>query len=146
MNTTWILVADSARARLFEADEAGAFKELGCYTNADARNGTRGQTTDRPPTVNESVGSARHAIEPHTSARAKAAGSFARELREMLDHGCSNHRFTRLVLIAPPRFLGILHASFGKQLQDCIVAEFQRDLTKLTPAEIRSQFAVCTLQ
>ena len=146
MNTTWILVADSARARLFEADEAGAFNELGCYTNAEARSGTRGQTTDRPPTVNESVGSARHALQPHTSAQEKAAGNFARELREVLDHARSNHRFTRLVLIAPSRFLGTLHTTFGKQLHDCIVAEFQRDLTKVTPAEIRSQFAVSTLQ
>src|SRR5689334_18089456 len=48
MSPTWILVADSARARLFEADGAGALNELACYANPEGRAGTRGLTTDRP--------------------------------------------------------------------------------------------------
>jgi len=139
MNATWILVADSARARLFEADKAGALTELGCYTNAESRAGTRGLTTDRAPTVNESVGSARHSIEPHTSPREKAAGLFARSLREVLDQGQHANRFARLVLVAPPRFLGALHTAFGKLLRDSVVAEVRRDFTQMSPGTIQAR-------
>jgi protein required for attachment to host cells len=141
MNATWILVADSARARLFEADGAGALNELACYTNPEGRAGTRGLTTDRPPTVNESVGFARHAIEPHTSPRAKASNSFARLLREVLDQGQHMRRFEQLVLVAPPRFLGALHTTFGKRLRECVVAEIPNDFTQLSPAKLHAQLS-----
>jgi len=139
MPKTWILVADSARARLFEAGRAGALSELGCYTNPEARAGTRGMTTDRPPTVNESLGSARHALEPHTSRREKVSGNFARALRDVLDRGHVLQRFDRLVLVAPARFLGSLHAAFGKHLKACIGAEIRRNFTHLTPAKLRAE-------
>jgi len=139
MTVTWILVADSARARLFETDGSGELNELGCYTNPEGRAGARGLTTDRPPTVNESVGSARHAHEPHTSRREKIADNFARTLREILDQGQHSRRFERLVLVATPRFLGALHTTFGKQLRDCVVAEVRRDFTQLAPEKLSAQ-------
>ena len=139
MTATWILVADGARARLFETQRTGTLSELGCYTNAEIRNGTRGLTTDRAPTVNESVGSARHSIEPHTSLREKAASRFAHSLREVLDVGQSAHRFEHLVLIAPPRFLGALHKVFDKQLRGCVVAEIRRDFTQMSPGDISAR-------
>lgn len=139
MSTTWILVADSARARLFETGDGGALNELGCYTNPEARAGTRAMTTDRPPTVNESVGSARHSLEPHTSRREKVAGNFARSLREILEHAQNAQRFERLVLVAPARFLGDLHTSFGKHLRASVVAEIRRDFTHLDATNLRAE-------
>ena len=137
--TTWVLVADSARARLFEGAHDGTLSEVGCYTNAESRNGARGLTTDRAPTVNESVGSARHALEPHTNPRDKAAGVFARSLRDVLDRGRLTNRFDHLVLIAPARFLGALHTAFDKHLRASVVTEIRRDLTQLSTAGIRSR-------
>lgn len=138
MQATWVLVADAARARLFEA-ETGTLNELGCYVDADSRGGARGLATGRPPTVNESMGSARHSIEPHTSPREKAAARFARSLREVLEQGQHAQRFARLVLVAPPRFLGALHAAFGRPLRDCVIAEIRRDFTQLAPENIHAR-------
>lgn len=146
MTTTWILVADSARARLFEADPIGGLRELECYANPEARAGTRGMTTDRPPTVNESVGSARHALEPHTSRRAKVAANFARTLRDVLEPALGTRRFHRLVLVAPARFLGDLHAAFGKPLRACVAAEVRRDFTHLSASELRSRLPAAALR
>ena len=141
MARTWILVADSARARLFESDRSGALSELACYTNPEARAGTRGMGSDRPPTVNESMGQARHALEPHTSPRAKVAANFARALRDVLHTAHGVQRFERLVLVAPPRFLGDLHRAFDKALRACVSAEIRRDFTHLTPAKLQAQLA-----
>src|SRR5690242_7007263 len=64
MNKTWVLVADSEKARVFEFDRRKEpWKETACFVNPDA---VHGPTSERPPRVQESVGGARHAIEAHT--------------------------------------------------------------------------------
>lgn len=147
MKTTWILVADSARARLFETDaDAAALTELQCFSNPDARAGGRGLATHRLPTVNESAGPTRHAIEPHTTPREKIADRFARELAVALEAGRTGNRFQRLVIAAPPRFLGMLYKHFDKPLRACVAGELRRDVTELAPAQLRSRLASRLLQ
>ena len=84
---TWILVADRGRARVFEAGEDDRLNEVACFVDPDARAGESGLTTDRPPTVNESMGFARHSIEPHTPLRDKISARFARLLCDALEAG-----------------------------------------------------------
>jgi len=142
MKTTWILVADGARARLFAATPASTtFTELGCFTNPEGRAGTRKLTTHRPPTVNESVGNARHAIEPHVTLREKVADRFARELGDVLARGHAERRYDHLMLVAPPRFLGALHGNLDKPLRDVVSCEVRRDFTALPSAQIRARLS-----
>ena len=64
MNKTWVLVADSKKARLFEYEHSREpWAETACFVNTDDG---RSPGFDRLPRVQESVGSARHAIEPRT--------------------------------------------------------------------------------
>ena len=136
---TWILVADGARARLFEAASPDdALNELACFANPGGRSHGRNFTTARPPTVNESVGAARHAIEPHTTLREKTTDRFARTIKDELERGRNDHRYERLVIVAPPRFLGALHGTFTKPLRECVVAEVKRNLTALRTSDIRA--------
>ena len=137
MHAHWILVANEARARLFEqAADGGDLRELACFTSPEGRAPGRDTTTDRPPTVNESMGFARHAIEPHTTLREKKADRFARELEKALEQGRVDHAFDGLVLIAPPRFLGALHGAFAPTLRRCVVHEVRRNLTGKPAAQI----------
>lgn len=147
MTTTWILVADGARARLFETTAAGAgLAEVDCFTNPEGRGPAARRVEDRLPRVHESVGPARHAIEPHTSAHDKAADRFARSLGEALERGRLDRRYERLILVAPPRFLGALHTHLDKPLRDCVAGEIRRDLTALPPDQIRSRLPPHLLQ
>lgn len=138
MTTTWILVADGARARLFSNQERGAaLTEIECFANPDGD--IRHTTTHRPPTVNESVGPARHGIEPHTTLREKATDRFAKSLSDALERGRVDHRFDRLVLVAPSRFLGALHDNLRKPLRDRVSGEVSKNLTTLAADELRSR-------
>lgn len=138
-NNTWIIVADGARARLFEtASPDDALTEVACFANPGGRSPGRSFTTGRPPSVNESVGPARHAIEPHTTLREKTMDRFARTISDELERGRNAHSFGRLVIVAPPRFLGALHGAFSKPLRDCVVAEIKRNLTALHASDIRA--------
>jgi protein required for attachment to host cells len=131
MHPTWILVADRARARIFETGVDSALVEVACFSEPDARAGETGLTTDRPPTVNESVGNARHSIEPHTPLRDKITARFATQLAHALQTGRNEGRFEELVLVAPPRFLGALHSALGTALRACVVREIRHDFTAL---------------
>ena len=136
---TWILVADHARARLFEsAGRDAKLMEIETFINPDGRGGERNQTTDRPPRVHESMGATSHAIAPHTSLHDKSADRFAQELHASLERGRVAHRYAHLVLIALPQFLGTLRACLGKHVRECVIAEVPHEMTTKTPEEIRT--------
>lgn len=138
MGKTWVLVADRVRARLFEFEnEKPALNEVEAFVNPEGRDpaGSRGDM--RPTRSIESVGGARHAIEPHTTPEAKYADRFARRLHDALEQGRVQHRYERLVLVAPPRFLGALHGALGKNVRNRVVSEVRRNLTAMTPEQIR---------
>ena len=142
MATTWILVADQARARLFSLDPTdgaaeGGLREIAGFVNPEGRITGRPAGAPRPPRTQESVGGARHAIEPRSDLHDIAARRFAGELTEELERGRVDHLYDTLVLVAPPRFLGQLKHSLGRQLQGHLVAEIAKDLSKAEPAAIR---------
>lgn len=139
MTNTWILVADSTRARLFEQGPADkTFGEVACFTNPDGHAPGRRAAEDRLPRVNESVGRVRHAIEPRTSLRDKSTDHFAHTLAEALAHGHNDHLYDRLVLVAPAHFLGVLRGNLGKLVAGCIVGEIGRNLTTRPVAELHA--------
>lgn len=136
MNKTWVLVADSEKARLFEYERCrGPWSETACFVNADT---TQGPLPERPPRVQESVGGARHAIEPRTDPKDKAATRFASTLAAALRSAHDEQRFTSLVIAASPRFLGTLHGKLDKSLQHCVSREIGRNLTTLDSDGIRN--------
>ncbi len=140
MTSTWILVADAARARLFASDRPGGpWSVVSCLTNPDGKAPGRHATTERAPRVMESVGTARHAIEPHTTLRDKSTDRFAHMLRQELERGASEHRYEHLVLVAPPHFLGALHGILDKALRDRVSGELHNDFTALDDLEVRER-------
>jgi protein required for attachment to host cells len=145
MPTTWILAADRAKARLFAFDGAvGAISEIGTFANPEGRG--RHPAQDRLPRTHDRQGPGRHAIEPRTSNRDKTDDSFARELDAALERGRLDHRYRDLVLVAPPRFLGVLNAALGDKVRACVVAELPKGITSADKREIvahlRTQGAV----
>ena len=140
MADAWILVADSARARLFEFTGGDpGLAEIAVFTNPEGRIAKKELRRDRLPRVNESMGGSRHAIEPHTSLAQKSTDRFAHTLSHELEQGRSSRRFRKLVLVAAPRFMGALHGAFDEALRKCVVAEVKRNLTLLSAAKIRER-------
>ena len=122
MSTIWVLVADSARARLLEADgPRGALTELKSLVHPEARLRNQDLDTDTPGTT-----------VPHADSHAHAAEVFARELGDTLNEGWKDGQFDRLVLAAPPRFLGLLREVLPDGVLGCVGNEVNRDLLQFT--------------
>ena len=137
MSDTWILVADSARARLFSLG-AGAtrLEEIGDFINAAARTAGHDLEHAQPARVHDCLGDTRHAIDARTPPRVKAAAQFAEVLKSALKRGQADLRFRDLVLIAPPRFLGVLNSALGARLGEMVRLRVPKNLTRRPPNEI----------
>lgn len=135
---TWILVADSARARLFEIGASdGELFEVGGFANPEAQIKPSDLGHDKPPRAHESASSARHAIEPHTDPHDKPAQKFAHGLAEILEQGRTEHHYTRLLLVAPARFLGQLNQALGAQVAKLVVRTVSKDFSRADAKEVR---------
>jgi protein required for attachment to host cells len=138
--TTWILVADEARARLFEAVRRdGEIEEIYGFVHEASRAHGRDLTTERPSRTQESVGGARHAIEPHTDIETIEAQRFARALAEFLEGGRTSHRFDQLTLLAAPRFLGLLRSALGTELRKLVTREVAKEVTTERADQIQAR-------
>lgn len=136
MVNTWVLVADRSRARLFTVTDTTDLVEIESMLNLEARAPARELVNDELPSTHESFGLRRSRIEPHTTLKEKIAHRFAREIREVLERGRVEHRYERLIIAAPAKFLGVLNECFSKPLRECIVLELNRNLTTISPAKI----------
>ena len=138
MPTTWTLVADRTRARLFSSTRAAEpLIELRDFLNPDGRELAQELVTDRSSRMPGMVGRARGAVEARTSPEEHAAQVFAREICATLERGLVDRACERLVLIAAPEFLGLLHGCASKRVLEAIEFELGKNLTSLAAEDIR---------
>ena len=134
----WVLVADAARARLFQVERpqqtlsAALGREL-IGSNLPSRE----IASDRPGRTFDRGGEGRHAKEPSTDPARHAQEEFARDVVRLLDEKRESRSFERLIVVAPPQFLGDLRAAMPQQLQAAVAAEVAKDLSKLPMHELQ---------
>ncbi len=109
----WALVADARYVRILERHGGAAWAERPEALSAPANPASHQHGTERPGRVHESVGSARHAIEPRQDPHRVAEASFAHHLADELEKAAAIGRYDWLLLVAPPIFLGDLRKALG---------------------------------
>jgi protein required for attachment to host cells len=141
---TWVLVADASRARVFLVDPSDANLSPALDQELIGTNlPSREIASDRPGRTFDSGGQGRHAKEPATDPARYAQERFAHDIVRLLDSRRKVQAFDRMVVVAPPRFLGDLRSVMSRQLQDLVVAEVAKDLTKSPPHELQGHLAGC---
>lgn len=65
---------------------------------------------------------------------------FAKRLGDYLDKARTSHRYDRLHLIAPPKFLGQLRKELGKEVGKLVVEELPKDLSWLDARELERKY------
>ena len=147
--TTWIIAADASRARILQVmDRDGRLDEVEDFVNPSARLHERDMTTDAEPRFNGhggvgKAGSGRTGG-PGNAREAKRKGEyetevFVRQLGDYLDKARNAHRFDRLHLIAPPKFLGQLRKELAGEVQKLVSDELPKDLSGLDTRELEQR-------
>src|SRR5690606_23382694 len=141
--TSWVLVADGARARIV--------RDLGMDTGAEDRlddlvyeidhKQLREIMADKPGRGFASEGARRSAMEYRSDPVQEQEVEFAGMLLDELERRHAADEFGRLAIVAEPRMLGTLRQKLPAALRQAVVKEVPKDLTKLPVKELREALA-----
>ncbi len=135
--TIWLLVADSAKARLFGVDRRERRLEaLGEWHDDVASGKAQDIDADRPGRTFDSAGPGRHAMEPSSSPKGVAKSRFVAMLADNLATKAKTNDFDELHMIAAPRTLGEFREFLDPAVKSRLVHEEAKDLTQLSKPEL----------
>ena len=138
----WVLVADRSRARIFKTptDQKGHFPLHATFAHEEGRLQRHEMESDSPGRVYRQGGS-RSGVDPHEDPEHRESRKFAAELSVYLDKACQEHQFDRLIVVAPPTFLGILRDHWTVPVQACIAHEIHKELAGLSDSHVQTRLA-----
>jgi protein required for attachment to host cells len=137
----WVVVCDGAKALILENAGDATFPNLRTrevYEQDVAR--THEQGTDAPGRSVNSVGSSRSAME-QTDWHDQAEQRFLIELAGRLNAAVTAGEAKSLIVVAPPRALGVLRQAYPNGLREAVKAEIDKDYVKLPVHEIEKKLA-----
>lgn len=138
MEPTWIVVADSARARFFRRGSRWQeMEEVEVLTHPESRLHDGDLKTGGEGRQYESSASASRATDPQVSPSEKEAADFAREVAAKLQDARTGNHYKKLVLVAPPKFLGLLRDTLDAATATCITQELDKNLVQHEVQAIR---------
>ena len=136
--TTWIVVADGDQARIFEERQrAGEVREVEAHRMGRV-GGDYPRAAAHGATVHDRAGYGQHGAGervPHQEAEDRFLERVAESLVEPLRH----NTFESLVIMAPPRALGVLRQALPKAAQARLVGTDPHECIRETAEDIRGR-------
>lgn len=130
---TRVIVADNARARIFAShDVLNHLTEQDDFVHSEAHLANQDLVADAAGKSRDPHG----ALDPATSPKEHEARNFAKLLAKHLKALHNDGHFERLILIAPPHFLGLLRKELPKPLDQLVDRTIHKDLTTASVEDI----------
>ena len=150
--TTWVLVADEAIARLLQRpDKGGELQPVEELTdpaahakNAELRDDAHGrreggQPASRPGSQAPQPAAGNATTSAGESQKHLEAETFARRVAERLAERLQQRRYDALVVAAAPRFLGLLRKALAPQVAAVVMRELDKDLIHESNAQLTAR-------
>lgn len=137
----WVVVCDGSKALFLQ--NAGDAKFLNLQTREvleQAVPPTSELGTDKPGRAHSSVGHGRSAME-QTDFHTQQEEEFLRSIMAKLDAAVQAGQMKAIVLVAPPRALGVLRQYYTHALKQAVREEIQKDYVKMPVYEIEKHLA-----
>jgi protein required for attachment to host cells len=137
----WVVVCDGAKALVLQNAGDAKFpnlKTLEVFEQEDLA--THEQGTDRPGRMPAGVGPGRAAV-GQTDWHDRAEEAFLTRLAHHLDAAVSAGKTKSVILIAPPRALGMLRPAYSQALKGALRAELDKDFVKMPVHEIEKHLS-----
>jgi len=130
MSKMWIVVADEAKARILSLDKlTEPLVEIKNFYSEEAKKRDQDIVSDKSGTSYDSSGQGRHSMGEKNEKKEQYGIRFAKEISDSLEKNRLLNTYTKLVIIAAPRFLGLLRKTFSKEVSEMISLEVDKDLT-----------------
>ena len=135
----WVVVCDGTKALVLENIGDDVFPNLKTREVHDKPSPRiHEQGSDAPGRSFQSVGTARSAME-QTDWHEQAEHEFLDRLAARLDAAVKTGETKSLIIVAPPRALGVIRNSYSQNLRAALRAEIDKDLVKLPLHKIEEQ-------
>lgn len=134
--TTYIVVADAARARIFTRD-ALTLEERESLVHAEGRLHEGDLITDHRSDVQESMSSTSRSSGKENVASKHENELFAKEVANRLYNARVDNSMEKLIMVAPPKFLGLLREKLDGPTQKLVIHSLSKDLTKASLEDIQ---------
>ena len=133
----WIVVADQARARIYEVAADLPLHPIAELENTAAQGPARDLGSDRPGRKSNIFGHG-HSLSSEEDPKEHAGNEFARQVADYLNAGRRQGRFDAIVLVMPPRALGLVRKSLDVDSARMVEREIHKDLMHHTEAELEA--------
>ncbi|MDH5472309.1 MAG: host attachment protein [Gammaproteobacteria bacterium] len=139
MPKTWVVVAESSRAKIFELKKKNTpLKELKDFLHPSSRLHEQQISSDLPGNTHDNHGYAGHKMTAQTTIKEQESMSFAKTIGQHIEKARSKGEFQQLILMSPPAFLGQLRKQLSRQTFKRIISEIDKNLVRHTPHDIRA--------
>jgi len=141
--TLWILVGNASRARLFATDAKaqGDWLLVEEFHHEESR-AKASELLNQPD--NPNAGSL-HKPQPENEPdgrRELEHDRFARELSGYLDKGFDRHAFDKLVIAAPPEFLGRIRKTLSSRVKQRVLLDVDADYSNVSARDLPDRVPV----
>ena len=140
-NGAWVVVCDGAKALVLENTGNRLTPKLitrEVYEQPDPKTHEIG--ADKPGRAVSSMGNGRSAVE-QTDFHEQEEQRFLARLAARLDKAVLGGETGALIVVAPPRAIGLLRREFSKHVREALRAEVEKDYVKLPVNEIARHLA-----
>lgn len=135
---TWVLVADGAHARIFNAETAtSALIEIESNIHPEAQLREQELTSDLPGRQAGGATGSHHSVGGKTDPKESEAIKFSRDLCRHLEAEYNAQKFRQLIVVAAPSFLGHLRAEMNKNVSKVVTLEIDKDIVEQDAVSIR---------
>ena len=131
MTKTYIVVADSSRARCFVSEEKHALVSLADILHPEGRLHVRDLVTDQQGASRIDGSTARHGHVPHTDVHDAETERFAAQIAGVLDKARASGELEELILVMPARLLGQVRNALGTKTEKKVVLALPERLIEL---------------
>lgn len=143
MTTTWVVVAHQTGARIMEhrsgyGRNLMALREL---SNPDGRKKNQEIDSDRAGASGARGTGARRGMHREQSAHEHVVELFANTIATELRKDRAAGHFDALILVAEPRFLGLMRDALDAQTAHKVVGSLTKDLAAVEPRDIAGHVA-----
>lgn len=136
MSKTWVLVAESSRAKIYEVEKnesKKSLKELTGFTHSISRTHKQQLSGNQQKESRHSLLTA--SLDSH---KEHERHEFARTIGEHLNAARNKGKFNKLILMSPPKFLGDLRKNLGHETNKFVVSEIDKNLVRHNIKDIQA--------
>ncbi len=137
MKLTWILVADSSRARIFKSEKNSSIQEIEDLTHPEGRLHDQDLTSDFPGRDADRSGAGKHEFQDQVEPKEQEAIDFAKRIARHLEESYNTNKFEQLMIISAPSFLGKLRQQLSNEISQQICFELDKNITMHEVDDIR---------